>query len=165
MEVDEVTKQPTSKKRIHFKNPYASSAKEVAPKKAPHDWVRRKKPILPTKQTGRKKGPVSKKPIDPMMAKKQDFHAKKQLAQTQKTNSNDEENKYNYLMKKDWDELVLNEDKNMDAFDFRKQNVMKLSEVANLPFNPSNYEASQTNTKLAKSYIKELLNVPKKMIL
>jgi len=62
-EVDEINKQPTTKKRIHFKNPYASSAKEVTPQKAPHDWVRRKKPILPTKQTGKKRIQYLKKQL------------------------------------------------------------------------------------------------------
>ena len=33
LEVDEVTKEPITKKRIHFKNPYASSAKVVTPTK------------------------------------------------------------------------------------------------------------------------------------
>ena len=103
---EEETSDEITKKGIHIKNPYASSSNKSTPKK-PHDWVRSKVPPLPTKQAGRKKGPAARKPIDPMMAKKQELHAKKRSERIQSPDSNDEEDKYNYLKKKDWDEMVM----------------------------------------------------------
>ena len=76
--------------------------------------------------------------------------------------SNNEEDKYNYLLKKDWDEMVLIDDEKIEATDFRKQNVMKFSNMSNLPFNPSNYDRTQTNPKFARRNIKELMNAPTK---
>ena len=54
----------------------------------------------------------------------------------------------------------------MEATDFRKGKAMKLSDLStygtNLPFDPSKYNETQRDPKLARKYIKELLNVPTK---
>ena len=39
---------------------------------------------------------------------------------------------------------------------------MTFSNMANLPYNPTNYDRTQTDPKSAKRIIKELLNVPTK---
>ena len=53
------------------------------------------------------------------MAKKQAAHQeKRKKGQDELTKSRPDENKYDYLLKKDWDELVIIDDEKLEASDF-----------------------------------------------
>ena len=72
---------------------------------------------------------------------------------------------YNYLLKKDWDDLVLIEDDlKPRAKDFRSNKSLTLADLSQceckLDFNPEDYDETQLNITEAQKHIKELLNLP-----
>ena len=81
------------------------------------------------------------------------------------TEENPKNDKYDYLLKKDWDDLVVIDDEKLEARDFWSEQAVRLSDLTGdtkLKYNPSDYNETQTNPTIAKKHIKQLLNFPSK---
>jgi len=123
----------------------------------------KRKKLVKSQHGPRKK--KEKKSNDSLMARKLASHQERWAnADDNAPNEETQNDKYDYLIKKDWDDLVIIEEQTWKATDLRNQEAYKLSDLFNLdneiPFDPSILEVSQTNVREATGDIKELLNVP-----
>ena len=93
---------------------------------------------------------MNNKDIDPIMARKIAIHQARREAEAKKKSKElTLEEKYDYLMKKDWDkDLVVNDGK-WRATGLRGHQSLWLEKIFKLPYNPENYMVSKTNAKEA----------------
>ena len=87
---------------------------------------------------------------DTLVARKIANHqASRQAEAKKKSKELTPKEKYDYLMKKDWDEDVILDNGKWLATDLRNQESFQLEEISRLPYDPDEYMVSETNAKVA----------------
>ena len=98
---------------------------------------------------------------DTLMARKiANYQARRQAEAKKKSKELTPKEKYNYLMKKDWDEDVIVDDGKWLATDLRGQKSLWFKELIKLPYNSDDYLVTEPIAKEARKKMKKLLKVP-----
>lgn len=99
-----------------------------------------------------------------LAARKRATHRIDQNLERSQTSQGDTLGKYDYLDKKDWDRLVIDEEDTTTAKDMRMHAAYKLSDLSkeneNIPYQESDFDETQIDLDKAEEFIAGLLEQP-----